>query len=223
MAIKFTNYNSVQQVKMNVNGTGLKYIVAYNNYLPPTLAWKPMQTVLFIYDGSYYVAFTLNTATTSYYGLTRLTSSTSSTSTTLAATASAVKAAYDWNSWDDITLTNPLAVAYGGTGANNSATARTNLGIGVTQLFFGALTTGGTSFNYGNYNFYIIIGQPSSSGSLTPIVVPKIALTTGAIAYQFTDESYYYSFTLYYSGSTVYLNYKGRNSSGQILAVYGIN
>ena len=37
VAIKFTNHNTVQQVKMNVNGTGLKYIVTYNNYLPVTL------------------------------------------------------------------------------------------------------------------------------------------------------------------------------------------
>ena len=36
VAIKFTNHNTVQQVKMNVNGTGLKYIVTYNNYLPVT-------------------------------------------------------------------------------------------------------------------------------------------------------------------------------------------
>ena len=31
------------------------------------------------------------------------------------------------------------------------------------------------------------------------------------------------SFNLYYSGSTCYLVYKGRNSSGQIVAVYGVN
>ena len=132
-------------------------------------------------NGTYFVAFTLNTATTTYYGITRLTSSTSSTSTALAATASAVKAAYDRNSWDSISLTNALAVAYGGTGATTAAGARANLGIGITQLYFGTLTTGGTSFNYGNYNFYIILGQPWSSGSLTPIVVPKIALTSHAV------------------------------------------
>ena len=223
VAIKFTNHNTVQQVKMNVNGTGLKYIVAYNNYLPATYAWKPMQTVLFIYDGTYFVAFTLNTATTTYYGITRLTSSTSSTSTALAATASAVKAAYDRNSWDSISLTNALALAYGGTGATTAAGARANLGLGVTLLYSGTVTTGSCSFNYGSYNWYIIIGQPASSGSRTPIVVPKAALTTSAVAYQITDESYYYSFNLYYSGSTCYLVYKGRNSSGQIVAVYGVN
>lgn len=222
VAIKFTNHNTVQQVKMNINGTGSKYIVAYNNYLPATYAWKPMQTVLFIYDGSYYVAITLNTATTTYYGLTRLTSSTSSTSTTLAANAAAVKAAYDRNSWDSITLTNALAIAYGGTGATTAAAARTNLGIGAALLYSGTMTTGSASFTMGSYSFYVIIGQPSSSGSRTPIVVPRAALTTGAVAYQITDESYYYSFNLYYSGSTVYMAYKGRNSSGQIVAVYGV-
>ena len=85
------------------------------------------------------------------------------------------------------------------------------------------MTTGSATFAYGAYNFYVIIGQPSSSGSRTPIVVPKAALTTSAVAYQITDESYYYSFNLYYSGSTAYMAYKGRNSSGQIVAVYGVN
>ena len=146
--------------------------------------------MLFIYDGTYFVAFTLNTATTAYYGLTRLTSSTSSTSTALAATASAVKAAYDRNSWDSISLTNALALAYGGTGATTAAGARANLGLGVTLLYSGTVTTGSCSFNYGSYNWYIIIGQPASSGSRTPIVVPKAALTTSAVAYQITYTWY---------------------------------
>ena len=200
-----------------------KNTITYNNYTPPNYAWKPLQTVLFIYDGTYYVAFTLSYATTGYYGITKLSNSTASTSTTLAATANAVKLAYDRNSWDSITLTNALAIAYGGTGATSAAGARTNLGIGVTLLYSGTMTTGSASFAYGAYNFYVIIGQPSSSGSRTPIVVPKAALTTGSVAYQITDESYYYSFNLYYSGSTVYMSYKGRNSSGQIIAVYGVN
>ena len=223
VAVKFTYSNSVAQPRLNINGTGAKYIVTYNNYVPPTYAWKPMQTVLFIYDGTYYVGFSLSYATTGYYGVTKLSNSTASTSTTLAATANAVKLAYDRNSWDSISLTNALAIAYGGTGATTAAAARTNLGLGVTLLYSGTVTTGSCSFNYGSYNWYIIIGQPSSSGSRTPIVVPKAALTTSAVAYQITDESYYYSFNLYYSGSTCYLAYKARNSSGQIVAVYGVN
>ena len=223
VAVKFTNSNSVAQPRLNINGTGVKYIVAYNNYVPPTYAWKPGQTVLFLYDGTYFVGFMLSNATTGYYGVTKLSNSTASTSTVLAATANAVKLAYDRNSWDSITLTNALAIAYGGTGATTAAGARSNLGLGVTLLYSGTVTTGSCTFNYGNYDFYIIIGQPSSSGSRTPVVVPKAALTTGAVAYQITDESYYYSFNLYYSGSTCYLAYKGRNSSGQIIAVYGVN
>ena len=142
---------------------------------------RQMQTVLFIYDGTYFVAFTLNVASTTYYGLTRLTSSTSSTSTGLAATASAVKAAYDRNSWDSITLTDPLAVAYGGTGANNSATARSNLGIAVSTLWTGACTTGSLSFSY-SYNFFVIVGQLASTGSRASITIPKSAITILSLA-----------------------------------------
>lgn len=223
LAVKFTYSNSVSMPKLNVNGTGAKYIVQYKNFIPSTYIWRPNQTVLFVYDGSYYVGVNLAQATTSYYGVTKLVNSVTSTATDLAAAAAAVKTAYDRNSWDSISLTNALAIAYGGTGAKTAAAARSNLGISVTQLFSGTVTTGSTTFNYGNYNFYVIIGQPSSSGSRTPIVIPKTALTTSAVSYQISDESYYYSFNLYYSGSTVTLAYKGRNSSGQILSVFGVN
>lgn len=223
LAVKFTNSNSVSKPKMNVNSTGAKYIVQYKNFIPSVGIWRPNQTVLFIYDGSFYVGVNLTQATTSYYGVTKLVNSVTSTATDLAAAAAAVKTAYDRNSWDSITLTNALAVAYGGTGATSAAGARANLGLGVTLLWSGTCTTGSCAFSYGSYNWYVIIGQPASSGSRTPIVVPKAALTTSAVAYQITDESYYYSFNLYYSGTTAYAAYKGRNSSGQIIAVYGVN
>ncbi len=180
--------------------TCAKYIVQYKNFIPSVGIWRPNQTVLLVYAGSFYVGVNLAQATTSYYGVTKLVNSVTSTATDLAAAAAAVKTAYDRNSWDSISLTNALAIAYGGTGATNAAAARTNLGIYATMLFSGTVTTGSTSFNYGNYNYYVIIGQPSSSGSRTPIIVPKAAITTSAVAYQISDESYYYSFNLYYSG-----------------------
>ena len=98
-----------------------------------------------------------------------------------------------------------------------------SLGITCTSLFNGTLTTGSTSFNYGSYKAYIIIGQPSTSGSRVGIVVPASIITTSSVGYQFADESYYYSFNLYYSGTTCYLAFRGRNSSGQILRVFGVN
>lgn len=116
-----------------------------------------------------------------------------------------------------------VAVAYGGTGATTAAAARTNLGIAVTQLYTGTLTTGSTTFNYGSYNFYIVVGQPSSGSSRAAVVIPKAIITTSAVSYQFADETNYYSFNISYSGSTVTLAYKGRSSSGQILKVYGVN
>ena len=178
--------------------------------------------MLFVYDGTYWVAATLPLATTTYYGITKLSSSTSSTSTALAATASAVKAAYDRSSWDTITLTNALAIAYGGTGATTAAAARTNLGIAATSLYSGTLTTGSTTFSL-SYKFFVIIGQPSSSSSRAGIVVPASQITTSAVGYQIADESNYYSFNLSYSGTTVTLAYKGRSSTGQILRVFGVN
>ena len=146
-----------------------------------------------------------------------------STSTVLAATPYAVKLAYDRSSWTSISLTNALAIAYGGTGSTTAAGARSNLGIACTSLFNGTLTTGSTSFNYGSYKAYIIIGQPSSSASRVACIIPASVITTSSVSYQIADESYYYSFNIYYSGSTCYLAFKGRSSSGQILRVFGVN
>lgn len=221
--VKFSNTNSAASPTLNVNSTGAKPIVAYGTTAIQAYAWKAGQAVMVVYDGTSWVALVQSWATTTYYGITKLSSSTSSTSTTLAATASAVKAAYDRNSWDSITLANALGLAYGGTGATTAAGARTNLGISVTQLYTGTLTTGSTTFNYGSYNFYIIVGQPSSSSSRCTVVIPKSVITTSAVSYQFADEANYYSFNLSYSGTTATLAYKGRSSSGQILKIYGIN
>lgn len=116
---------------------------------------------------------------------------------------------------------NTVAVANGGTGASSAASARTNLGIAATSLYNGTLTSGSITFNYGNYNFYIIIGRPSSTASRVSLVVPKIMLTTSAVSFQIADESNYKSFSLYYSGSTVTLAIQGGN--GQINRVFGVN
>lgn len=220
--VKFANANSSASPTLNVNSTGAKNIVTYGTTAIGTYYWKAGQVVLFLYDGTSWQAVNMSTATTSYYGITKLSSSTSSTSTTLAATASAVKAAYDRNSWDSITLTNALGLSYGGTGATTAASARSNLGIKATSLYSGTLTTGSTTFSTG-YKLYVIIGQPTSSSSRCAIVLPGSQISTTSAHYQIADESNYYSFNISYSGSTITLAYRGRSSSGQILKIYGVN
>lgn len=116
-----------------------------------------------------------------------------------------------------------IPVSKGGTGATTAAAARSNLGITCTSLYSGTLTTGSTTFNYGSYKAYIIIGQPNSSSARVALVVPKSILSTTATYYQIADESNYYSFSLVYSGTTVTLTYKGRSASGQILRIFGVN
>lgn len=120
-------------------------------------------------------------------------------------------------------VTGTVAVAHGGTGATTAAAARTNLGIACTSLYSGTLTTGSTTFNYGSYKAYIIIGQPASSSARVALFIPQNILTTSEVSYQIADEVNYYSFKLSYSGSTVTLAYSARSSSGQILRVFGIN
>ena len=221
IAVQFTYGNSASQPKLNVNGTGDKFICSTDGMSVIADIWRDKETVDFVYDGSWWIAIGCLYATTAYYGLTKLSSSISSSSTTLAANSYAVKRAYDRSSWSSISLTNALAIAYGGTGAKNAAAARTNLGISATSLYNGTLTSGSITFNYGNYNFYVIIGRPSSTASRASLVVPKIMLTTSAVSFQIADESNYKSFNLSYSGSLVTLAIQGGN--GQINRVFGVN
>ena len=221
IAVQFTYGNTGASPSMNVNGTGAKAICGINGTYVSTNMWVANQVVHFVYNGSWWIALNCIPANTSRYGITKLSNSVSSTSQALAATPYAVKLAYDRNSWDSITLTNALALAYGGTGATTAAGARTNLGIGVTSLYSGQLSSGSTTFNYGNYNFYIIIGKVSSSGSHLCSIIPKAAITTSEVSHQFADESYFRSFKLKYSGSTVTLTIS--NGYGYVTNVYGVN
>lgn len=223
VAVKFTYYNTGASPTLNVNGTGAIAIKQYGTTAASTYMWRSGEVVLFVYNGSYWELISKSTATTTYYGLTKLSSSVTSTSTTLAATASAVKQAYDRQDFEEITLETALALAYGGTGATTAADARTNLGITCTSLYSGTLTTGSTTFNYGSYKAYVIIGQPNSTSARVSLFIPKAQLTTTATAYQLADETNYYTFNLSYSGSTVTLAYKGRSGSGQVLRVFGVN
>ena len=96
ISVKFTNaqtYNGT--ATLNVNSTGAKNITRVGTTTTTRYYWTAGEIVDFVYDGTNFVMEGRGTATTTYYGLTKLSSSTSSTSTSLAATPSAVKSAYD--------------------------------------------------------------------------------------------------------------------------------
>ena len=119
-------------------------------------------------------------------------------------------------------VTGTVALANGGTGGTTAAAARTNLGVAATSLYSGSLTgTSSCTFNYGNYNFYVILGQPSSGSSKISVTIPKALITTSETKFQFADEQNYCSFGIKYSGSTVTLTRSSGN--GIITNVYGIN
>lgn len=221
LAMQFTYANTATSPSMNVNETGAIAICGTNGYYVNANMWTANQMVHFVYNGTWWIALNCLPATTVRYGITMLSNSLNSTSGSLAATPYAVKMAYDRNSWTSISLTNALAIAYGGTGAKTAAAARTNLGISATSLYNGTLTSGSITFNYGNYNFYVFIGRPNSSASRASLVVPKIMLTTSAVSFQIADESNYKSFNLSYSGSLVTLSMG--NGNGQINRVFGVN
>lgn len=218
LAVQFTYANTATSPSMNVNGTGAIAICGTNGYYVNANMWTANQMVHFVYNGTWWIALNCLPATTARYGITMLSNSLNSTSGSLAATPYAVKMAYDRNSWTSISLTNALAIAYGGTGAKTAAAARTNLGISATSLYNGTLTSGSITFNY---NFYVFIGRPNSSASRASLVVPKIMLTTSAVSFQIADESNYKSFNLSYSGSLVTLSMG--NGNGQINRVFGVN
>lgn len=117
-------------------------------------------------------------------------------------------------------VTGTVAIGHGGTGATTAAAARTNLGITCASLYNGSLSSGSITFNYGNYNAYLILGQPGSATAIAGIVVPKGMITTSDVKYQITDESYYRCFNLKYSGSTVTLTIS--TGSGTVNRVFGL-
>lgn len=108
--VKFTNANSYNgTATLNIDGTGAINIARVGTTVTTRYYWTSGEVVDFIYDGTNFVMSNKGTATTTYYGLTKLSSSTSSTSTALAATPSAVKAAYDLaNSKSEVSVSQTL-------------------------------------------------------------------------------------------------------------------
>lgn len=87
--------SSSYPITININGTVSNKAYGYGTTQIPQYAWQAGEIVGFVYDGTNWIMIDGGTATTSYYGVTKLSNSTSSTNSSLAATPYAVKQAYD--------------------------------------------------------------------------------------------------------------------------------
>ena len=150
---------------MNVNSTGAKAIKKYGTAAPETYLWQAGAVVEFVYDGSYWLIANGSTATTSYYGLTKLSSSVSSTSTTLAATPYAVKQAYDKANnalpsgsiiiWTGSTIPDGWAIC---NGENGTPDLRNRFLVGALGSTGGSKTisTNGNYYGVGSSYSYVL-------------------------------------------------------------------
>lgn len=94
---------------------------------------------------------------------------------------------------------------------------------GVVELYNGSLSSGSTTFNYGEYNLYIVSAHVHSGGSTITMTIPKAMLTGSDVNYCISDEVDYIVFRLRYSGSTVTLTIGNMSSDGWVDKVYGVN
>lgn len=190
ITVKFTNaqtYNGT--ATLNVNSTGDINICRVGTTTTTRYYWTAGEVVDFVYDGTNYVMQGKGTATTTYYGLTKLSNSTSSTSTSLAATANAVKTAYDLaNTANTQATTNATAI----TNKQDTLVSGTNIKTinGESLLGEGDITISGG----GGAEEFILYENSSGSNAMITL--------TDNVAYYKTIEIYYGT-----SAATKTLNY----------------
>ena len=92
----------------------------------------------------------------------------------------------------------------------------------VQSLYSGSLSSGNTTFNYGDYNMYIVVARVHTGGSLITMTVPKALITTSDENYCISDETDYLCFKLKYSGTTTTLTIGSKSSDGYVCNVYGV-
>lgn len=142
------------------NGTSAYWgNVSTANYYHTTGSWGGTNNLTYTATangGAGALAFTLPTASTSVYGVTKLSSATNSTATDLAATASAVKAAYDL-----------AASKTANTGTVTSITINTSSPL-TGGSSTASTTTGSWTIGFSNQNANTVLAGPASGNAAAP-------------------------------------------------------
>lgn len=126
--VLFSKGNTATTATLSVDGTTATQVAYASGNTLVGYMWSSREVVDFVYDGTYFVMSDGGTASTTYYGVTKLSSSTSSTATDVAATPSAVKAAYDLadSKVSDVEV-NGTSVVSGGVASVTVPTATSDL------------------------------------------------------------------------------------------------
>lgn len=116
-----------------------------------------------------------------------------------------------------------VPIESGGTGADTAKQARTNLELNPVSLYSGNLSTGSIKFEYGKYNFYLIIAKISTVARST-LLVPTSQIATSALAWQLGigTNGAYLPLSLVHDNTNVTLTVT-ENSKGTVTQVWGFN
>lgn len=131
---------------------------------------------------------------------------------------------YNQASGEESSATNPRPCIIDASGWHRKfsiSSFRNLLGLGTTLLYNGSLSSGSITFNYGNYNYYIVCGVVQSGGSTINMVIPANILSGSNLRFCISDEIYYITFNMSYSGSTATLSFYSQNNGGAVTKVFG--
>ena len=100
--------------------------------------------------------------------------------------------------------------------------ARANLGLGITELYNGSMSSGSETFTDAGYTMLIVIGKVTSSGSHNTINIPMMFLSASNAQFCISDETNYITFSFKIENGEITLTWGSRSSSGYVERVYGV-
>ena len=104
----------------------------------------------------------------------------------------------------------------------NKPSARSNLGLGVTELYNGSMSSGSETFADAGYTMLIVIGKVTSSGSHNTINIPTMFLSASNAQFCISDEANYITFSFKIENGNITLTWGSGSSSGFVERVYGV-